>query len=552
MKVAQLLTGKTTKRTLILLFLVTGALVMALRYFYFNSPNIYPEDSAWKVSLIGQFNTLKDATRINAMRPRPGRFHRLVSQRLYHPNLKVLVTKQPGKRKGITALALKTGKTDLLVEFHLQLSQSPLNLVSNKDALTPEDRETYLKSSTVIDISLKEISSLNKVLEQGSDNKPALLEKIFQHSQKPLKSIKPRHDHISQVISSNKATSLGRARLMVALCRINSIPARVVTGFILEENRGTTPYYWVEVYDEEKHWLAYDPERGFDAAVPPNYIAFGYDRPEVFQVTQGRQLVSRFEITEDLDILNVERLKHEHDFMDVLELRRLDFETRQALVLLLILPFCVLMTAFIRHVLGFFPYGTFTAPLLALAMVYADKTVTLIIAGIVIFLALLGRGILPKTLPRTPRLSLIFTFVALGMVLSVSVMAYFSINPGGKIILLPVIILVAVVDRFYSYMDEASTHAALIRLGVTVMIAIVCIPILEFEMLGNFILRYPEFHLVTAALVLMFSSYSGKKLTDYTWLKLFGENKTLKQKSTKKRKVKSDKSTSKPETEGVD
>jgi len=53
---------------------------------------------------------------------------------------------------------------------------------------------------------------------------------------------------------SNKATTLARANLMVALCRLNNIPARLVSGFILQENKYQKPYYWVEVYDETKNW----------------------------------------------------------------------------------------------------------------------------------------------------------------------------------------------------------------------------------------------------------------------------------------------------------
>jgi len=166
-------------------------------------------------------------------------------------------------------------------------------------------------------------------------------------------------------------------------------------------------------------------------------------------------------------------------------------------------------------------------------MVHADPIITLVIAGIVIFLALIGRSILPKTLMRAPRLSLIFTFVAISMVFSISLLSYFSINPGGSVILLPTIILAAIVDRFYSYMDESGTHAALLRLGVTVMIAIFCIPILQYQDLGVFILGNPEMHLITAALVLTLSNYKGPKLTDYKYMKLLGENKP-KKKSRKK------------------
>jgi hypothetical protein len=129
---------------------------------------------------------------------------------------------------------------------------------------------------------------------------------------------------------------------------------------------------------------------------------------------------------------------------------------------------------------------------------------------------------------------MIFTFVAMSMVLSVSILSYFSIDPGGNIILLPIIILASTVDRFYAYMDAAGTHAALLRLGVTLLIAVFCVPILQYDDLGTLVLTYPEMHFITAGLVLMFSGYKGRKLTDHRYLKLLGENK---QKKASKKKA---------------
>jgi hypothetical protein len=141
----------------------------------------------------------------------------------------------------------------------------------------------------------------------------------------------------------------------------------------------------------------------------------------------------------------------------------------------------------------------------------------------VIVFGFLGRAVLPKKLSRIPRLSLVFTFVAMSMVLSVSLMAYFDIGTAGTVILLPIVILTALVDRFYSYMDKAGTHAALIRMGTTAIIAALCLPVLGFEALGHLMLSYPEGHFITVALILAFSAYKGRNLTDLPLLRILGE-----------------------------
>lgn len=424
--------------------------------------------------------------------------------------------------------ATESGTAELLVEYIVTVSQTPILQLKKEKPLSVRQREKYLTSNDHIDLSLPLLIKLNETLQVESSSKSDLVETIFLYSHNLLSEKTARFNEISQVIKSNKTTILGRAKLMIALCRLNDIPARIVTGLVLDKNGPAHPYFWVEIYDEEHNWQAYDPAKGYKFELPAQYLNFGYDTSELLSISEGKILSENISISNELDMENTERFRTRTNIFDIFDLQRLDFQIKNSLILLLLLPFCVILTAFMRHVLGFYPYGIFTAPLLALAMVYAEVTVTLILAGIVISLALMARSILPKSVPRAPRLTLIFTFVAMSMVLSVSVMSYFLLNPAGTIVLLPTVILVAIVDRFYGYMDKVSTEAAVARLLVTILISFLCIPILQFETLGFLVLEYPEVHFITAAIVLMFSTYKGKKLTDHKLLELFRENKIIK------------------------
>jgi hypothetical protein len=526
-----LLTEKTTKHMLIILFMGAGIMLIGLRWLYFGSNRVLPEDTAWKISLAGRFESIKGNTTIESRRPKPSKYTRLIGQRLYHPGLKLTSKSSAGYFR---LKAERSGVNELLLEYDIQLSKTPRPLIGSKPKLDIDERQKYLQPDKHLDLSLASLVNLNKYIQRNVNNKSQLLHNISLHSQKLLEATGKQYNDLKNIIHSNKATTLGRARLMTALCRMNDIPARVVTGLVIRETTLKSPYYWVEIYDEDKSWIPYDPEKGYEASVPVNYIAFDYDSPGIFSVENGQLISANYKLSEDIDTLSIARLEQERNFLDVFNLNRLDFDTRQTMIKLLVLPFCVLLAAFFRHVFGFFPYGTFTPALLALAMVYAEPVITAVVAAIVILLALIGRSLLPKTLPRPPRLSMIFTFVAMSMVLSVSILSYFSIDPGGNIILLPIIILASTVDRFYAYMDAAGTHAALLRLGVTLLIAVFCVPILQYDDLGTLVLTYPEMHFITAGLVLMFSGYKGRKLTDHRYLKLLGENK---QKKASKKKA---------------
>ena len=68
---------------------------------------------------------------------------------------------------------------------------------------------------------------------------------------------------------------------------------------------------------------------------------------------------------------------------------------------------------------------------------------------------------MPEKMTRVPRLSIILTIVAVGMVFSISIMDYYKLNPNPAVILLPIIVLTNLVDRFYKTTDEGGIIAAL-------------------------------------------------------------------------------------------
>ena len=104
---------------------------------------------------------------------------------------------------------------------------------------------------------------------------------------------------------------------------------------------------------------------------------------------------------------------------------------------------------------------------------------------------------------------------------SVSLMDFFDIGHGGQLILLPIVILASLVDRLYAVLEEKGVRTAFVRLGWTLIIAATCIPIVQFEALGHLLVRYPELHLITLAMMLSVLLYTRKPLAQlpaFAWL----------------------------------
>jgi len=121
-----------------------------------------------------------------------------------------------------------------------------------------------------------------------------------------------------------------------------------------------------------------------------------------------------------------------------------------------------------------------------------------------------GRAFLPSKMSRSPRLTIVYTLVALSMVFSVSILEFFRINPEGYTILLPIVILANLVDYIYNTLDENGLNIAMRRLAWTIVIAFICFFLLRLDWLGHWLVSYPEYHLFTLAVSLWFPLYQGK------------------------------------------
>lgn len=505
-------------RVLVALLILTCVSAITFRLAYFGTERLLSEDTVWKISTVGIISRVNKQTIVRHSRPVSGEYHNVISQYYFHPNFRLLPS-QSSRALLFHARAIEHGYTKFTIDYDVQLSQTPLRHFKKKAELSTSLREKYLKPGKEYNLTLPALATISDMLNSNAQSKQELIHKIFHESQELLKQRNPLYDDLENVLDSRMATTLGRARFMVALSRINGLPARVVTGFVLDEAFANQKYYWVEVYSESEHWQSYDPERGYQLTLPNNYIGFDYDKNELLTVEGGTLNSVNYKLQHAPEILASLKLENNNNIFSVLNFNRLDLDTRQALMRLFVLPFCVVFVVFVRQVLGILPYGVFAAPILALAMVHAELTFALLMTAVVVFMSVMGRGLLPHAMSRVPRVSIILIFVIMSAALSISVLSYFSPDTAGNVILVPTIILAIVVDQFYSFMEKSGKKTALMRLVITVVVALLCIPVLEFEPLREFIIGYPEIHLLSVALIILLSVYKGKKLTDYALFK---------------------------------
>lgn len=514
---------KSNMRSIAWYLFIAGMVLVGAHYFFLQKQHRQGDES-WLISLELSHTTQQPETVISVQPPYESENIRLVGRTINHPGLSILPAVRKGTAKrGIRLYAHKPARYQASLEFSLQLSQTPHFHRAISSALTAKSRQLFLEDNEWSGLDDPKLEA--KLIDIGlnTTSQKMLADNIFQFVQ-----TLPGHNpgtvrKVPEILASLSANHREKAMLMVALSRKAGIPARVVAGLELKDDPSASPLYWAELNVSDQ-WLSYHPGLGYQYVLPINFIALDkYDGSIVTALSTALNVTTK-NYAVDYDIM-IERMPDtmaspdntRHEWYQVFVLDRLSADIREQLSLLMLLPLGALLCSFVRQFAGLHSYGVFTPTILALAITYADREVVLLILAITLVLVYLGRPSFHQEMSRTPRLSIIFTLVATGMVMGVSVLDYFSLATDGHIILLPIVIITSLIDRFFSTIELNGYRTALIRLVWTMVLTFITLPVLQLNWLGGLFLRYPEAHLFTLSLLIMISSYPFGKYRLLVW-----------------------------------
>lgn len=527
---------------LCLVLVICGLLVIVARLNTTQQDAVPVGDRLWKITLDTRFVADKDPSKLHLSLPVGSPFVKVVRQSITHPNITVI---RPSKftdlPNELTAIPDIPGEQQMSAEFTVQESEKNRWEISASLAqkLGAKKRSLFLEDSTSLVISDPQVTeSLSSVLA-GLADRSNIDQEIYNYVyEKIVLDPKQTFADVPTVFSQMRSNALGKTMVFIAICRAANVPARLVTGVYLKEAIDADFHYWAEVHDGDK-WQPFDLEHGYAAELPSYYLAIAYNRETLSYFEDPTPIETSVDIEIVPTIAGVMG-KDNKQLIQLIDLSRLDVNTQQLLTVLLILPFGALITQIFRQYVGIHMFGTFSAPLLALAMVYADWITVLVIVAIVGLFGMSGRATIAEGMTRTPRLVVVFTLVALSMTFAVSMMDYLNMNPNSSAVLLPIVILVSLIDRIYSTQEDSGVIITLHRIAWTCIVAFFCYLLFKIEWLNHFVLLHPEIHLFTLSLILLLSLYKDTPLIDRPALEWLREP-TVKKSTTKKKNNTSDK-----------
>lgn len=528
-------------RTIAMILFAVGLLLIPVHNILLQNQQVFGDDN-WLISLDIKVEVKQADTFINIQPPYETANIRLVGRNINHSGLRMSPASRDGmSKRGVRLRATSAGSFHTGMNFTLQLSESPHFYVPLVNVLNTKNRQLYLADDDWLQLEDPDLETLLIDIGLNETDHEQLIERIFQFVYKLANHALPGARKVPRILQSRSANHHERARLMVALSRKAGIPARVITGLELKDDTAASPVYWVEVYINDG-WLSYHPGLGYARSLPMNFIAMDKSGDGIVSayIREGETTVKLKPFAYGIRVEHIPDIiaspdNTRRDWYQIFILERLSAETRAQLSLLMLLPLGALLCSVIRQFAGLNSYGVFTPTMLALAITYADKETTVLILMISIILVYLGRPTFHRGMSRVPRLSIIFTLVALSMVIGVSALDFFALATDGHLILLPMVIITSLIDRLFSTIELNGYHTALVRLLWTFILTLITLPLLQQEWLGAFMLRYPEMHLLTLSLLIMVSTLPFGKYRLPVFFKLLSEpeHKPLNRKSSK-------------------
>ncbi len=490
-------------------FVLLGALCFGLRYQTRQEAQSAREDSLWQLAYKVSFEAGTDGAELRLALPYDTS-HCVVQEREFVPQ--GLAEDVRGQQLFLSTR--QPGKYDAGADFDLQIS--PRVIAAHQlplENLTPDDRQRYLREESTIPIQNATVQENAQPIRDQGGTTVERVNLLFNYCRRINTESEAATDDVELALKNNVGTPLARARAMVALCRAIKIPARLVTGFEIRENANAKPRVWVEVF-EKQSWVPYDPGSGYSQSLPMDFLPVRRGGEKIVNATGVTSLEEKYLILRKP--LDTQLLQAGKDHpTQIFDLTRLPVPMHDVMKLLWLLPFAALITVIMRNVIGIQTFGTFSPALLAMSFIYADWETGLAILIIVLATGLFGRSFLERLrLLMVPRLSIVLTSVILCVVFCVSLLEYLALTPSAQAVLLPMVILTMLIERFHVSVEEDGLMFTLHLAVGTIVVAALCYLVLRWETVGSLALVYPEIHFLTIAVFIALGRYAGYRLTE--------------------------------------
>ena len=318
-------------------------------------------------------------------------------------------------------------------------------------------------------------------------------------------------------------SGLAKMQLAAKVLALAGVPARLVHGIILKEQKERLPVvHWLEIYNK-KWWQAIDPVTGAPG-LPDNYLAWWRGPLSMARLTGGSDLHVTLSVTRELEAAistAVVRGQIKKPLLLKFSLLSLPIHSQQVYRILLMVPLGGFLLVILRNIIGISTFGTFMPVLIALAF-----RETQLLWGIVFFSALVALGLSIRfyldrlKLLLVPRLAAVLIVVVILIALMSIITNRLGIERGLSVALFPMVIMTMTIERMSIVWEERGPLEAFKQGFGSLVAAALAYLVMHNRAVQHLFFVFPELLLVLLAATLLLGRYSGYRLLELLRFKI--------------------------------
>ncbi|GHE19553.1 UUP1 family membrane protein [Halomonas urumqiensis] len=310
-------------------------------------------------------------------------------------------------------------------------------------------------------------------------------------------------------------TQYERGPLLVRLLNQAGVPAREVSGLLLEDGRRRQSLMtWVQVFDDDE-WTLFDPRSG-EQGHPDNLLLWESTGQAVLEVQGGTNSGVTFSmLTHNQPAAAAVRNQLDEDSLLNFSIHSLPLEDQALFQTILLIPIGALVVVLLRVLVGIKTSGTFMPVLIALAFIQ-----TTLVTGLVGFLLVVAVGLVIRNYLSYLNLLLVARVTAviitvIAIISAFSVLSYrFGLNAGLTITFFPMIILSWTIERMSILWEEEGPKQVLIQGGGSLVTAILAYLAMNNPWIRHITFNFLGVQLILMAMILLLGNYTGYRLLE--------------------------------------
>jgi hypothetical protein len=323
--------------------------------------------------------------------------------------------------------------------------------------------------------------------------------------------------NINSRLLMNSLGDKNRPQIILDLLAVADIPAHILRGIYLEDDRSRLPSsVLLEIFDGER-WLVFDPESG-SMGLPDNFLIWQQGDKSLLDVIGGSNSKIRFSILANnvpAREVALNQLGTTQEALLDYSIYSLPIEQQSIFKFILLVPIGALIVIFLRIVMGVRTAGTFMPVLLAIAFIQ-----TSLLNGMTIFLLILGIGLWVRSYLSKLDLLLVSRIAAVVVIVVIlmsviSIVSYrLGVEQALTVTFFPMIIIAWTIEHMSILWEDDGPGEVLVQTVGSLSVAILCYMAMTNHHFEHWMFNFPEFLLVLLGAIIMLGHYTGYRVSE--------------------------------------